>query len=74
MSLLRRGDVVRTVCELRSAARRLPKGAVGVVGRFLRSELHEEEFVEVFDFVPADYPGIWSVTEYTVKLLHRDRK
>lgn len=75
MRLLRQGDIVKTVCEITSRApgRFLPRGALGSLGPFLCSEEIDDEVLDLWDFVPADYPGEWSVNEYQVCLIKREK-
>lgn len=76
MSGLRQGDIVRTVTEIQSVCGRglsAPRGTAGLIGPFLRTEIFDGETLEVFDFVPAEFPGRWEVTEYHVKLLKREK-
>lgn len=64
---------MRTVCVLRGKnGRVLPKGVLGVLGNFVGVSQVEGESVDVFDFVPDDYPGAWTVTEFDVKLVGRE--
>lgn len=75
MGLLRRGDVVKTVRPLRSLSRgflQLPKGTTGMIGRLLRTQEDDGEELEIWDFLPDGYPGVWAVTEYHVRLVARE--